>query len=320
MPIWLSLILIFFPLFLFGQNFEGDLFFHGSLRQDADEAIENRGIFGGNLKLFNDAYYADINSQLAIPFDGSDIEGNISVLGEVFFPWGGVSTHIYYQDTADSLNDHIRTTGEIYRTVDKSRYIFEYGDIFDYAYYPEYRNFDHLDNALYLLYKKFYRTFALHTYFDFTYRYFNNISEPAIGLTKATAELYFSRSIKRNIGLKYGVYASKNITITDSLIYVSSELYDPFAYDLYKIFVGSTIYLRDLLLKPEIAVQSKVYNTSTRESSYSETGLEISLYADYPFNNNLFLYSNNFVLISLDSPSNGSSYKASLGMRYSFAK
>ncbi len=320
MPIRLGIILIFFPLLLFGQNFEGDLYFHGSLQQDTDELTEIKGIFGGNLKLFNDAFYADISSQLAVPFDGSDIEGNFSTLGEMFFPWGGVSAHTYYQGTADSLNDQIRITGEIYRTVEKPSYIFEYGDIFDYTYYPEYRNFDHVDNAIYLLYKKFYRIFALHTYFDFTYRYFNNISEPAIGLTRASAELYFSRSLKRNIGLKYGVYVNKNITTTDSLIYVSSELFDPFAYDLYRIFAGSTIYLDDLLLKPEMSMQQKAYNTSAAETSYSETGLMLSIYADYPLNNNLFIYSNNFVLVSLDSPSGGSSFKASLGIRYSFAK
>jgi len=73
--------------------------------------------------------------------------------------------------------------------------------------------------------------------------------------------------LKKNIGLKYGMYINKNITSTDSLIYVSSELYDPFAYDLYKMFMGSTIYLNDLLLKPEISAQHKIYNNSSVATS-----------------------------------------------------
>jgi len=293
------------------------MYFYGSLHRGTDEAVENKGILGGSFKYFDDAYYIDIGSQIAAPLDSSDVEGNISALGEIFFPWGGTSAHIYYQNTADSLNDQFKVTGELYRTVEKQRHIIEYGDIFDYTYYPDYRNFDHINNALFLLYKKFFRTFALHTYFDFTYRYFNNISDPSISMTKASIELYFSRGIKKNIGLKYGMYINKNITSTDSLIYVSSELYDPFAYDLYKMFMGSTIYLNDLLLKPDISVQHKIYNTSSAESSYSETGIGISVYADYPISDHLLLYSKNNIFVLFDS---APTYESSIGIRYLFKK
>ncbi len=320
MPIWIALILIIFPSLLFGQTSEGDMYFHGSIHKGSDESIENKGILGGSFKYFNKNYYLDIASQMAAPLDGSEIEGNASALGEIFFPWGGTSTHIYYQNTADSLNDLIKATGELYRTVEKQRYIIEYGDIFDYAYYPDFGNFDHIDNALYLLYKKFYRTFAMHTYFDFTYRCFTTMSDPSIALTKASLELYFSRGIKRNIGLKYGIFINKNITSTDSLLYVSSELYDHFAYDLYSIFLGSTIYLNDLLLKPEISAQHKIYNNSSVATSYSETGMGLSFYADYPLSNNLLIYSKNNILILFDSGLSISTYEASLGLRYLFKK
>jgi len=320
MPVWLILILIVFPPLLFGQNSEGDMYFYGSLHRGTDEAVENKGILGGSFKYFDDAYYIDIGSQIAAPLDSSDVEGNISALGEIFFPWGGTSAHIYYQNTADSLNDLIKATGEIYRTVEKQRYIVEYGDIFDYKYYPDYRNFDHIDIALYLMYKRFYRIYAMHTYLDFTYRYFNNMSDLSIELTKALIELYFSRGIKRNIGLKYGMYINKNIISTDSLIYVNSELQDPFAYDMYKIYLGGTIYLNDLLLKPEISAHQKVYNTSSAENSYSETGLRVSLYTDYPISNNFLIYSNSNILFLFDSTLSISSYEANFGIRYLFVK
>jgi len=320
MPVWLGLILIVFPSLLFGQNSEGDMYFHGSSQKGIDGSAENKGILGGSFRYFSDSYYIDIAPQLAVPFDGSDIEGNISSLGEIFFPWGGTSAHIYYQNTADSLNDQFKATGELYRTIEKQRYILEYGDIFDFTYYPDYRNFTHIDNALYLLYKKFYRTFALHTYFNFTYRYFNNMQDNSIGLTKASFELYFSRGIKRNIGLKYGMYINKNISSRDSLIYVSSELYDPFAYDVYKIYLGSTIYLNDLLIKPDISVQHKIYNTSSAESSYSETGMGISFYADYPVSNSLLIYSSSNMFVLFDSALSISTYDTSLGIRYLFKK
>ena len=319
-PVWLGLILILFPSLLFGQNSEGDMYFHGSSQKIIDGSVENKGILGGSFRHFSDSYYLDIAPQLAVPFDGSNIEGNISSVGEIFFPWGGTSAHIYYQDTADSLNDQFKAAGELYHTIEKQRYIIEYGDIFDFAYYPDYKNFTHFDNTLYLLYKKFYRTFALHTYFDFTYRYFNNISEQSIGLTKASAEVYFSRGIKKNIGLKYGMYINKNITSTDSLIYVSSELFDPFAYDEYKIYLGSTIYLNDLLLKPDISVQHKIYITSSAQSSFSETGMGISLYADYPISNNLLLYSSSNIFVLFDSDLRVSTYDASFGIRYLFKR
>ncbi|MBN2017584.1 MAG: hypothetical protein JW794_05590 [Candidatus Cloacimonetes bacterium] len=315
-----GVIIFLIPTMLLGLNVQGDVYISGSAQQDVDLMTESKGILGGTLKLINDSYYIDAQTQYSVPLDTTQSESNISLLGEIFFPWFSVSTHIYYQDGRTQYRDYLMISGEIFRTIDNPQSIIEYGDVFKYSTFWDYNTFNHIDNTLYLLYKHFFRRSALHTYFDFSYRYFNNYSDPSIALSKASSEIYVTQSIKRNIGLKYGFFINKNITTNDSLIYMNSDLYDTFAYDLYTVYLGGTIYLENLLMKPELSYHHKIYNNLAEEHPYTENGIKLSLYADYPLTDHIFVYSNTSVYFILDDSSNFGSYNVVCGVRYTFIK
>ncbi|HEX37256.1 MAG TPA: hypothetical protein ENG70_00095 [Candidatus Cloacimonetes bacterium] len=232
---WLILI-IFLPVLLTASPVAGEFFFNISASEDS-EAKESTFQFNAVLSFQNKNLYLDFRPQANYSFNDRDsIEYSVSVLSEYYFKWGGVSIHSGLVQSKSRYRKFVYGSAEIFRTVDEHLFIFKYGSAISLGNYSEYKNFNHFGNTTYWIYKKFYKKYALHTNFDFGYRYLVNTHPNPFSLFRISSTIFISWGIKRNIGLQFGVSVNYVASKIDSLVYPEPDLYDLFAYNKYSLF------------------------------------------------------------------------------------
>jgi len=312
---WLILI-IFFPVLLTASPVEGEFSCNISASEDS-EAKKSRFQFNASLRYQKKNLYIDFHPQANYSFNDQDsTEYTVSFLGEYYFDWGGISIHSGVGQSNNIYRKLAFVSAELFRTLEENRFILEYGSAISLGNYSEYSTFNHFDNTTYLIYKKFYRKYALHTNFDFGYRYLVNTLPNPFSIFRVSGTIFISRGLKRNIGLKYGINMNYVVSNIDSLLYPESDLYDLFAYNKYSLYLEGTMYFSDLLLKPGLSYVYKEYASSTQEAYPFTSHVLFTLYADYPVTKSVFIFTNDWFSFALNETEN--SYYASVGFRYIF--
>ncbi len=312
---WLILI-VFLPVLLTASPVEGE-FSCNIATSEKDQERESAFQLNGNLVYEKKNLYVNFHPQVNYSFNDKDSTVcNATILGEYYFKWGGISIHSGASQSEDIYRKYLYGSAEVFRTIDQPQFIFEYGTVFSLDHYPDFDSFDHFDAMSYLIYKKFYRKHALHMNLDLEYRYLQNFHPQQLSMFRVSTSLFISRGLRQNIGLKYGLSLDHLITESDSLIYPAPDLYDIFAYNNYSLYLESTMYIAEFLLKPGLSFIYKEYAASTLEEDPYQSDVLFSMYMDYALFKGVLVFTNDWFSLALNDTKN--SYFASFGIRYIF--
>lgn len=223
----------------------------------------------------------------------------------------------YNQQPDDNLDFSVAGFKMFYNKK-KSKYLYETGIDFNSFNYFSNKDFSYFSTSLYLIYKHFFKSAALNIETDLGLRKFHHNPDFAGYLTRFSGDSYLSLPITNSIGLKTGAFFNYNLTKSDSVIYNDVDLYDLFSYNQFDIYTSLTIYLRQLMLQPQLTFSTKHYREIAESKPYNESSVILGLYSDYPLSKNLLIFIDSFYQRAINEYSSKIAYRFSVGCRFKF--